>query len=60
MRAALRRWSEDETVGKALMAAGAVFLLVQLLPAWAVSWLRRAWPLAIIGVGALLLWRRRP
>lgn len=55
----LRRWSEDETVGKALIAAGCVFLAIQWMPdAW-IAVLRRLWPLVLIAAGALLLLRRR-
>lgn len=58
MRERLRRWSEDETVGKALMAAGLVFLVVQWMPPSVFALVKRMWPLAIIAVGAMLLWRR--
>ena len=58
MRESFRRWSEDETVGKALMAAGATWLIVQLLPPGAIAWLRHLWPLVLVGAGALLLWQR--
>jgi drug/metabolite transporter (DMT)-like permease len=54
----LGSWSRDETVGKALIAAGAVFLAVQLLPAAVVGALRKLWPLALIAAGALLIWRK--
>ena len=59
MRDALQRWSENAVVGKALIAAGVVFLLVQLLPRHVIDWLRHLWPLLVIGAGFLLLWRRR-
>lgn len=58
MRETLRRWTENETVGHGLIAAGLIFLVVQVLPSSAVAWLRHAWPLALVAAGALLLWRR--
>ncbi len=45
------RWAEDETVGKALLVAGVVMLLVQVLPWSAVSFLVKLWPLALIVIG---------
>lgn len=58
MRETFRRWSEDELVGKALVAAGATWLVVQVLPDPVISWLRHLWPLVLVGVGALLIWGR--
>ena len=58
MRDTLKRWTENETVGHALMVAGLIFLVVQLVPEGAIAWLRHAWPLALVAAGALLLWRK--
>jgi hypothetical protein len=53
----LRRWSEDERVGRALAVAGIVLLAVQLMPDGLVHALARLWPLAVIAVGVLLIVR---
>lgn len=58
MKDTLRRWTENETVGHALIVAGIIFLVVQMLPGAAIAWLRHAWPLALVAAGALLLWRK--
>lgn len=59
MRETIRRWSEDETVGKALIVAGLIFLVVQAVPFSFIAWMKRLWPVALIGAGVLLLWKRR-
>ena len=56
---ALRRWSEDGTVGWALVVAGIVILVVQVAPGGLVALLTRLWPLAIVAIGVGLLLGRR-
>ena len=57
----VQRWSEDATVGKALIVAGAIILVVQVLPRGLFALLPKLWPLAIMAVGvALLLGGRKP
>jgi hypothetical protein len=53
----LRRWSEDETVGRALLAAGAIILVVQLMPPSLLQLAARLWPLAVVAIGVLLIVR---
>lgn len=55
---ALRRWSEDRGVGIALIVAGAVILFVQVIPTGLLGIVMKAWPLALVAVGALLLFGR--
>lgn len=59
MKQHLRRWSEDPSVGKALIVLGIVILAVQLAPAGLVRALARLWPLGVIAVGVLLILRNR-
>ena len=54
----LRRWTEDRSVGVALIVAGAVILFVQVVPSGLLSLMTKAWPLALVAVGALLLFGR--
>ena len=54
----LHRWSEDRGVGIALIVAGSVILFVQVVPSGLLSVLAKAWPLALVAVGALLLFGR--
>ncbi len=54
----LREWTRDATLGKALIVAGVVFFIVQVLPSNVVAGLARLWPLALIAAGLLLI--RRP
>jgi hypothetical protein len=53
----LRRWSEDESVGRALAVAGLLLLAVQLAPPELIRSIARLWPLAVIAVGVLLVVR---
>ena len=55
MRERLRRFTEDETVGKALMIAGAIFLAIRILPWRALARALELWPLLVIGVGVGLI-----
>lgn len=59
MRERLRRWSEDESVGRALLVAGAVIFLVQILPEGLLRLLAKLWPLAVVAIGVLLIVRNR-
>ena len=56
---ALRRWSEDANVGRALIVAGCVIFVVQVVPDGLFAVLTRLWPLAIVAVGAALLMGKR-
>ena len=62
MRQILSRWSEDETLGKALILAGVIILAVQVMPRRLLAALVSLWPLAIvvIGVGFLMKGRNAP
>ena len=55
---ALRRWSEDRGIGLAMIVAGAVILFVQVVPKGLLSLLVKAWPLALVAVGAVLVFGR--
>ena len=55
---ALHRWSEDRGVGIALIVAGSVILFIQIVPSGLLSVMTKAWPLALVAVGALLLFGR--
>ena len=54
----LRRWSEDRSVGIALIVAGGIILIVQIIPSGLLGLVVKAWPLALVAVGALLLFGR--
>ena len=55
----LRRWSEDRTVGQALIVAGVVILVVQVMPWKLIHVASHLWPLALVAIGAILLVGRR-
>jgi hypothetical protein len=51
----LSRWSEDETVGRMLIVAGVVVLVIQIVPYGLFRVITKLWPLAILVVGVALL-----
>ena len=59
MRDRLDRWSEDARLGKALIVAGVVVLLVQLAPSRLLDFVAHLWPLGIVAVGAAVLLQGR-
>jgi hypothetical protein len=46
-------------VGRALLVAGVVILVVQLLPEGLLRLAARLWPLAVVAIGVLLIVRNR-